>query len=147
MACGEITLSRGPPEITCTTHLLFYPTPLPLVCACVPVFAWTPTPSSTWLEVAIETPLVIFRLSVLFVLAHEIRRRNVVFSTSFFVLYCVQSVAAIVYYSAVSDVHLRTLNHSLVDRVLLEQGTGTSPHGTQLIVFIIVDNLTWKSSS
>lgn len=81
--------------------------------------------TSMWVEVAIETPLVIFHLSVLCVLSREILRRNAVFSTAFFVLYCVQSVADIVYYLAVSDAHLRIVNHPLVDGVLLEQWTGT----------------------
>lgn len=63
--------------------------------------------TTIWVRVAVETPFVVFHVSVLLFVAGEIRKRNAVFSTSFFVLYCVQSAVDIIYYLVVSDVDLR----------------------------------------
>lgn len=66
-----------------------------------------PDSTPTWIEMAIEIPFLIFHLSVLLFIAGEILKRNAVFSASFFLMYCIQSVADIVYYLAVSDACFR----------------------------------------
>lgn len=58
--------------------------------------------TTTLIEVAVEIPFVIFHISVLIFLVGEIRRRNAVFSTPFFILYSVQSAVDIIYYLSVS---------------------------------------------
>lgn len=63
-------------------------------------------PLQVWIQFSVELPLVVFHVTVFICILNEMYRRNAKFSTGFFTMYMLQSVADLSSYVIVSTAAL-----------------------------------------
>ncbi|KAH7709240.1 hypothetical protein AAVH_23476 [Aphelenchoides avenae] len=98
-------------------------------------------PSALYISVPIEVLLLAFHISVAFFIGRQVVKRNVFFSSAFYIIYLMQSVAEFWLYLQTLLMTRIVLPYKLVSREVLEDGSIARAHSF-LLGFLVIFHFT-----